>query len=82
MFRLNKNFTVAYLFLVLLPVFGLVGILRSGQTLKAPASMDGVWMLQVAATRGTMPACMSALGFDLDTERTWLSMPERPEGQD
>lgn len=70
MFRLSKNFTVAYVFLVVLPVFGLVGILRSGQTLKAPASMGGVWALQVAATRGTMPACMSALGFDLDTPVT------------
>jgi hypothetical protein len=68
--RLNKNFAVAYLFLVALPIFGLVGILRSGQDLKAPTSVDGVWTIQAAATTGTMPSCMSALGLDLDTPVT------------
>jgi hypothetical protein len=65
--RLNKNFVAAYVFLVALPILGLVGILRSGQTLKAPTSVDGVWTIQAAATKGTMPPCMSALGLDLDT---------------
>lgn len=70
MFRLSKNFAIAYVFLVVLPIFGLVGIIRSGQNLKAPASVDGVWTIQTAATRGTMPSCMSTLGLDLDTPVT------------
>ena len=70
MSRLDKNFAVAYVFLVALPIFGLVGILRSGQNLKAPTSVDGVWTIQAAATKRTMPSCMSALGFDLDTPVT------------
>jgi hypothetical protein len=66
-FRLSKNFAVAYVLLVVLPVFGLAGILSCGQNLKAPASVDGIWAFQIAATRGAMRSCMSALGFDLDT---------------
>jgi len=69
-FRVSKNGAIVYVCLVVLPVFGLVGILRSGQNLKAPASVDGVWTFQVAATAKTMPSCMSALGLDLDTPVT------------
>jgi|ERR1700693_3024428 len=43
----NKNFAFAYAFLVILPLVGLAGILRSGRSLKAPVSIDGVWNLQV-----------------------------------
>jgi len=68
--RLNKNFVIAYVSLVVLPIFGLVGILRRGQNLKAPTSVDGVWTIQAAATTGTMPSCMSALGLALDTPFT------------
>ena len=68
--RLNKNFVVAYVCLVALPIFGLVGILRSGQNLKAPTSVDGVWTIQAATTKGTLPSCMSALGLDLDAPVT------------
>ncbi len=70
MSRLNRNFAVAYVFLVALPIIGLVGILRSGRSLKAPTSVDGVWNIQAAATKGTMPSCVSALGLDLDTPVT------------
>ena len=70
MSRLNKNAAVTYVFLVILPIFGLVGILRSGQNLEAPTSVDGVWAIQAAAVKGTLPSCMSALGLDLDTPVT------------
>lgn len=43
----NRNFVLAYLLLVLLPVMGLVGVLRSGRNLTAPAAIGGVWKLQV-----------------------------------
>jgi hypothetical protein len=65
--RLNRNFVIVYVSLVALPIFGLVGILRRGQNLKAPTSVDGVWTIQSVAARGTRPPCMSALGLDQDT---------------
>jgi len=66
----NRNFAVAYVFLVALPITGLVGILRSGRSLKAPTSVDGVWGFQATAANGTFSSCMSALGFDPDTRVT------------
>lgn len=67
---LTKNFAVAYVVLVALPIVGLVGILRSGQNLKAPTSVDGVWNIQIVATKGIMPSCASTLGLDLDAPVT------------
>lgn len=42
----NRNFLIAYFFLVALPVTGLFAILRSGRTLTAPASVDGAWKIE------------------------------------
>lgn len=67
----NRNFAVAYVFLVALPITGLVGIIRSGRSLKAPTSVDGVWSVQAAASKGTIPSCVSALGLDRDTPVTF-----------
>ena len=61
---------MAYVFLVILPIFGVAAILRSGQNLEAPTSVDGVWTIQAAATKGAMPSCMSALGLDVDASIT------------
>ncbi len=47
MFRTNRNFVFAYAFLVILPLAGLAGILRSGRSLRAPVSIDGFWSFQV-----------------------------------
>ena len=66
----NRNFAVAYVFLVALPITGLVGILRSGRSLKAPPSVDGVWSVQATGTTGTLSSCMSALGLDQDARVT------------
>jgi hypothetical protein len=66
----NRNFAVAYVLLVALPIAGLAGILRSGRSLKAPISVDGAWNIQTAGTRGTLSPCMSALGLDRDTPVT------------
>ena len=41
-----RNFLIAYVLLVGLPVFGLIGILERGRTLTAPISIDGVWKFQ------------------------------------
>jgi hypothetical protein len=47
MSRTNRNFVFAYAFLVILPLVGLAGILKSGRSLTAPVSIDGLWILQV-----------------------------------
>jgi len=47
MSRTNRNFVSAYAFLVILPLAGLAGILKSGRNLTAPVSIDGAWILQV-----------------------------------
>ena len=65
----NRKFAIAYLFLVALPITGLVGILRSGRSLKAPTSVDGAWSVQAAAANRTI-SCVSALGLDRDTPVT------------
>ena len=42
----NRNFVFAYAFLVVLPLVGLAGILKSGRKLVAPVSIDGIWSFQ------------------------------------
>jgi hypothetical protein len=66
----NRNFAVAYVFLVALPITGLAGILRSGRSLNAPTSVDGAWRVQALATKKTLSACVSALALDPDTPVT------------
>jgi hypothetical protein len=39
----NRNFIVAYILLVGLPLLGLASVLRTGRALSAPISVDGVW---------------------------------------
>jgi len=42
----NRNFIIAYILLVGLPLLGLAGVLKAGHTLSAPISVDGAWTLQ------------------------------------
>ena len=42
----NRNFVLAYVFLVGLPLLVLVGILKSGRGLSAPFSVDGTWKVE------------------------------------
>jgi hypothetical protein len=65
----NRNFAIAYLFLVALPITGLVGILRTGRNLKAPTSVDGAWSIEATATNGTI-SCVNTLGLDRNTPVT------------
>jgi hypothetical protein len=46
MSRTNRNFVIAYLLFVVLPLLGLVGVLKAGRKLAAPISIDGVWSVQ------------------------------------
>lgn len=42
----NRNFVIAYVFLVGLPLLGLVAVLKSGRGLTAPFSVDGTWKIE------------------------------------
>ena len=48
MWHANRNFIIAYIFLVGLPLLGLVGVLKTGRNLTAPASVDGTWKVEAA----------------------------------
>ena len=43
----SRNFVLAYVFLVILPLVGLAGILRAGRSVTAPVSIDGLWTMRV-----------------------------------
>lgn len=66
MSRTNRNFVIAYALLVVLPVFGLAGILKQGRKLSAPVSVDGTWKLQ--------PAKNASCG--LSSEESFLSISQ------
>jgi hypothetical protein len=53
----SRNFVVAYILLVGLPLLGLAGVLRSGHSLTAPISVDGVWKIETDAGRMAVPSC-------------------------
>jgi hypothetical protein len=61
MSRTSRNFIIAYTLLVALPILGLVGILKSGRTLTAPVSVDGVWKLQTDPVRLAALPCGKTL---------------------
>ena len=53
----NRNFAIAYILLVALPVLGLVGVLKRGRSLSAPISVDGAWKLQADSSRLAVTPC-------------------------
>ena len=53
----NRNFVIAYILLVGLPLLGLVGVLRSGRSLTAPFSVDGAWKIEPGASRLPASPC-------------------------
>jgi hypothetical protein len=55
----NRNFVFAYTFLVVLPLVGLAGILKSGRHMAAPVSIDGVWNLRVDSAQLDSLPCKS-----------------------
>ena len=57
----NRKFVLAYLLLVILPLIGLVGILRAGRTVTAPVSIDGLWSLRVDSAQIDSLPCGKAL---------------------
>jgi hypothetical protein len=61
MSRTNRNFVLAYAFLVILPLAGLAGILKSGRRLTAPVSIDGAWIVQVDSAQLDSLPCGNVL---------------------
>lgn len=62
----NRNFVIAYAILVILPLFALAGILRAGQTVKAPISVDGAWNLQIDSAQLASLPCGKTLAATPD----------------
>jgi hypothetical protein len=63
----NRNFILAYVLLVGLPLVGLVGVLKSGRSLTAPISVDGLWRLQADPIQLSNLPCGKALINDPET---------------
>lgn len=58
----NRNFAVAYVLLVALPLLGLAGVLRSGRNLSAPTSVGGLWKIRADAARLALLPCGKSIG--------------------
>ena len=67
----NRNFVIAYIFLVILPVLGLVGILKGGRTLSAPYSVDGSWKIE-----SSLPSASPCGNLPLPVSNTPLSISQ------
>jgi len=67
MSRTNRNFIIAYIILVGLPIVGLAAALKSGRTLTAPISVDGVWTLQTDPVQLAALPCAKSLTSVQDT---------------
>ena len=61
MSRTNRNFLIAYVVLVVLPIAGLFGVLKHGRSLAAPISVDGVWRLDADLSQIAALPCGSSL---------------------
>jgi hypothetical protein len=58
----NRNFVLAYAFLVILPLVGLAGILKSGHKLVAPVAIDGTWSVQIDSAQLDSLPCGKIFG--------------------
>jgi hypothetical protein len=71
MMHSNRNFIIAYILLVGLPVLGLVGVLKTGRGVVAPISLDGTWTLQADPLRlASLPCGKSLTTSDLSISQS------------
>ena len=66
----NKNFAAAYLLLVILPILGLTGVLRSGRDLIAPSAIGGHWKMQANAPSLAPLPCAGSMATMRDMDFT------------
>lgn len=59
MSRTGRNFVVAYIILVGLPLLALAAVLRSGRNLSAPISVDGTWKIEDSGLAASQPCVLS-----------------------
>jgi hypothetical protein len=57
----NRNFVLAYAFLVILPLVGLAGILKAGRNVTAPVFIEGLWTMRVDSAQIDSLPCGKAL---------------------
>lgn len=57
----NRNFIVAYILLVALPLACLGAVFKAGRKLTAPVSIDGTWNLEADLSQISSLACGKAL---------------------
>src|SRR6478752_4570594 len=66
----SKNFAAAYLILVIIPIVGLAGVLRSGSKLIAPSAIGGHWKMQANAPSLAPVPCAGSMATMLDADFT------------
>ena len=66
----NKNFAAAYLILVIIPIVGLAGVLRSGNKLMAPSAIGGHWKMQANAPSLAPLPCAGSMATMRDVDFT------------
>ena len=59
----NRQFVVAYILLVGIPLLGLAAVLKSGRTIAAPVSVDGVWKMETPASFASALPCGNSLAL-------------------
>ena len=64
--HINRNFVLAYILLVGVPIVGLLGVLKTGRKLAAPISVDGAWRLEADAAKLSTLPCGKALAESTD----------------
>jgi len=57
----NRKFVVAYVLFVALPLAGLAGVLKAGQRMTAPISVDGLWSVHADAGQLQSLPCAETL---------------------
>jgi hypothetical protein len=66
----SKNFAAAYLILVIIPIVGLAGVLRSGSKLIAPSAIGGRWTMHANAPSLTAVPCAGSMATMRDVDFT------------
>jgi hypothetical protein len=67
MSRISRNFVVAYVLLVGLPLLALAAVLHKGRKLTAPLAVDGTWDMQVVQKDIPKQGCAAALATAADS---------------
>ena len=75
----HRNFAVAYLLLVIIPILGFAGVLKSGSKLVAPDAIAGLWKMQVDAPLAALPCARSAaamwdVGFTISQSGKYFTL--------